>query len=213
LFFLVGDPVVSGFAESLGRPGRNATGVSVVDTELSAKRIELLRLCLPKATRIAYLMNSSNPLAAPMLDEVQTAAQALGVVLIRLNARNTEELQAALQTIRQSKEDAILISPDILFLSHAADVRAAVRKARLPGMFPFREYHGEGVLMSYGPDLKEASHRAATYVDKVLKGAKPGDIPIEQISKYELIIDLRAARAIGMQVPQDLLLRADEIIR
>jgi putative ABC transport system substrate-binding protein len=211
--FLVGDPVRLGFASSLAKPGGNATGVSVVDTELSAKRLELLRLCVPRAARVLYLMNSSNPLASSMLKETEKAAHALGVTLVRLDVRNADELDYALQAILRSREDAILASPDPLFLANIPKINAAVRKVRLPGMFPFREYHGDGVLMSYGPNLKEASRRAATYVHRILKGSKPADLPIEQISTYELVIDLRAARSMGVTVPQDLVMRADEVIR
>lgn len=211
--FLVGDPVRSGFADSLAKPGRNATGVSVVDTDLSAKRLELLRLCVPKATRILYLMNSANPLASSMLKETERAAQTLGMTLVSLDARNADELRVALETVLRSRVDAILASPDPLFMANSTKVTAAVRKARLPGMFPFREYHEDGALMSYGPNLKEVSRRMATYVDRILKGLKPAELPIEQISSYELVIDLRAAKASGITVPQDILLRADEVVR
>jgi putative ABC transport system substrate-binding protein len=213
IVFLVGDPVLLGFADSLARPGGNATGVSIVDTDLSAKRLELLRACVPRATRILYLMNSSNPVAPTMLKETEKAAHTLGVTLVRLDARNTDELESALQAILRSREDAILVSPDPLFQGNIAKIKVAVHKARLPGMFPYREYHGDGALMSYGANLKEASRRAATYVDRILKGARPADLPIEQISAYELVIDLRTARTVGVTVPQDLLLRADEVIR
>jgi putative ABC transport system substrate-binding protein len=117
-------------------------------------------------------MNSSNPLAAPMLKETEKAAHTLGVALVRLDARNADELNSALQVILQSRDDAILASPDPLFLANITKINAAVRKARLPGMFPFREYHGDGALMSYGPNLKEASRRLATYIDRILKGAR-----------------------------------------
>jgi len=211
--FLVGDPVRSGFADSLARPGGNATGVSVVDTDLSAKRLELLRLCVPKARRILYLMNSSNPLAPSMLKETENAAHSLGIALVSLDVRNADELDSALQAILRSREDAFLASPDPLFMANSARVTAAVRKAKLPGMFPFREYHEDGALMSYGPNLKEVSRRMATYVDRILKGAKPAEMPIEQISTYELLIDLRTARTVGVTVPRDLVMRADELIR
>jgi putative ABC transport system substrate-binding protein len=211
--FLVGDPVLLGFADSLARPGGNATGVSLVDRELSAKRLEFLRLCVPGAKRILYLMNSSNPMAAPMLRETERAAQTLGVALVRLDVRNAGELDNALQTVLRSREDGILVSPDPLFYPNSARLTAAVRKARLPGMFPFREYHEHGALMSYGPNFKEVWRRAAAYVDRILKGAKPADLPIDQISTYELVIDLRTAGTVGVTLSQDLLMRADEVIR
>jgi putative ABC transport system substrate-binding protein len=213
IVFVAGDPVGSGFAESLARPGGNATGVSVVDTDLSAKRLEMLRLCLPKAARVLYLMNSSNPLARSMLRETDDAARTLGIALVSLDARNVGDLDSALQAIPQSRADAILASPDPLFLANGAKIAAAARKARLPGMFPFREWHEHGALISYGPNLREVSRRLAIYVDRVLKGVKPADLPIEQISTYELVIDLRTATALGVTVPQDLLMRADDVIR
>ena len=213
IVFVVGDPVRSGFAVSLAKPGGNATGVSIVDTDLSAKRLELLRLCVPKATRVLYLMNSSNPLAPSMLKETEKAAHSLGIALVSLDVRNADELDSALRAILRRREDAILASPDPLFLANNARISGALRKARLPGMFAFREYLKDGALMSYGANLKEVSRQVATYVDRILKGAKPADLPIEQISSYELVIDLRAAKALGVTVPQDVVMRADEVIR
>ena len=213
IVFLSADPVTSGLAQSLAHPGGNATGVSVVLTELTAKRLEFLRLLVPRARRIACLMNSSNPAGVQQLEAAQQAARALGVQLVTLDARNAVELDAALRALQRHAADAVLVTGDILFRVNRSKVTQAVRKARLPATFPFREYHEDGALMSYGPNLREVGRKMAVYVDKILKGAKPADLPIEQMSKYELIIDLRVARELNLNVPQDLLLRADEVMK
>jgi putative ABC transport system substrate-binding protein len=205
--------VASGLANSIARPGRNATGVSGVLTELTAKRLELLRQVVPRARRIAYLTNSSNPTAAPQRESAQKAARTLGVQLVYLDARNVDELTSALGAISRSAANGVLISGDALLHANKARIAQAVRKARLPSVSPYRDYHEEGVLMSYGPSLITVGRKLAVYVDKILKGAKPADLPIEEMSTYELVINLRIAREIGVTVPQSLLLRADEVIR
>ena len=211
--FISGDPIGAGFAASLARPGGNSTGLSLVTVELNPKRLEFLQQVAPGARRIAYLMNSSNPLDAKALREAQQAARALGVQLVKLDARSTSELDVAVRGISRSTADALLASADLSLLSNKAKITQAARKAKLPAMFPWKEYHDEGALMTYGPDLKDAMRRLALYVDKILRGAKPADLPIEQISKYELVIDLHEAHAVGVDVPQALLLRADEVIQ
>jgi putative ABC transport system substrate-binding protein len=209
--FIVGDPVMAGFAESLAKPGGIGTGISMVTTDLDAKRLELLKLFVPKAKRIASLGNPSNPL--PSRARLESAAQSLGVELVRLDARNAMELDAALRAMVRKPVDGVLIAGDVLLLANKAKIAQAVRRGRLPAMFPWAEYHDVDVVASYGPNLAEGMRRAAAYVDKILKGAKPGDIPIEEVSKYQLIIDLRVARAMRLEVPQGLLLRADEVMR
>ena len=213
IVFLSGDPVTSGLAQSLAHPGGNATGVSVVVTELTAKRLEFLRLLAPRARRIACLMNSSNPSGVQQLEAAQQAARTLGVQLVTLDARNAVELDAALRALQRGAADGVLVTGDILFRVNRSKVTQAVRKARLPATFPFREYHEDRALMSYGPNLRDTGRKMAVYVDKILKGAKPADLPIEQMSKYELVVDLRVARELGLDVPQELLLSADEVIK
>lgn len=213
VFAPVGDPVASGFVASLAKPGGNGTGVSIVSTELIAKRLEFLRLVAPRARRIIYLMNSSNPLAALQLEEAHKAARTLAVELVPVDVHSAAEIDRALRTIRPSTADGVLVSGEFLFLENKATIVRSVRRLRLPAMFPLKQYHDDGALMSYGTNLNEVMRHAAVYVDKILKGAKPSELPVEQVSKYELIIDLRVARAMGIQVPQDLLLRADEVIR
>jgi putative ABC transport system substrate-binding protein len=211
--FISGDPVGTGLAASLARPGANGTGVSTLSSELVPKRLELLLQIAPRVRRVILLGNPSSALHAGVLREAQKASQTLSIHIITLNARNADELNAALRGVQRSAGDAFTVSPDFLFLVNKERIAAAVAKAKLPAIFPVRDYHDAGVLMSYGPGAREMGRQAATYVHKILKGAKPADLPIEQISKYELVIDLRVARELGLDVPQDLLLRADEVIR
>ncbi len=213
VFTLVGDPVATGFAASLANPGGHGTGVATLSTALGAKRLELLHQMVPRAGRIVYLMNSSSPISAPQLEEAQKAARTLRVKLVPLDARNAGELDAVLRAIPRSGADGVLVAGELLFLVHKAKVAEAVRKAKLPTTVPSKESLDNGVLMSYGPNVRDTARRLAAYIDKILRGAKPSDLPIEQISKFELIIDLRVARALKLDVPQALLLRADEVIR
>jgi putative tryptophan/tyrosine transport system substrate-binding protein len=213
IVFNAGDPVWSKLGVSLSRPGRNATGVSVLSTELYPKRLEYLHHLALRARRIAFLMNSANPMGTLQLEEVQNAARKLGVQIETFDARNIQELDGALQAMRASKPDAIFVGGDTIFLRAVAKIAEAVRTTKLPAIFPYREYHAPGALMSYGPSMKDVGRRVAGYVDKILKGAKPSGLPIEQVTKYELIINLRQAREIGIEVPPELLLRADEVIR
>lgn len=213
VFASVGDPVVSGFAASLAKPGRNGTGVSVFATELYPKRLELLHQLAPKARRVTYLINSSNPLTPRFLEEMEMAARKLGVRLQTLDARNTRELDAVLHSLDKNPPEAILVGGDLLYLAHKERVAAAVRKSRVPAIFASEGYHEHGALMSYGPSLREAGRLAAVYVDKILKGASPSELPIEQISRYELIVDLRLARELRIDVPRELLVRADKVIQ
>ena len=211
--FLVGDPVGTGLAASLARPGGQSTGVSMLMPEMVSKRVQLLQQVVPGIRRIVFLMNSSNPLNVRMLEEAQRAARTLSVELVTLDARNADEIDAALRAMPRGAADGVVVSPDILFAKHKTKIAQAVRNAKLAAVFPFKEFHDDGALMSYGANVTEAARKLAVYIDRILKGAKPSELPIEQMSKYELIIDLRVARAMGIHVPQDLLLRADEVIR
>jgi len=211
--FLSGDPVAAGFAVSLARPGGNGTGVSVVTLELTQKRMDFLYQVAPNARRFAYLRNPTNPLAGPLLKEAKTAAHTFGIALEILEARNVGELDASLDAIQRSKADGFLVAQDLFLLANKSKICRALRKTRRPAVFPVREYHDEGVLMSYGANLKEAMRHTAGYVDKILKGAKPSELPIEQISSYELVVNFRVAREMGIDMPQSILLRADEVIR
>jgi putative ABC transport system substrate-binding protein len=152
-------------------------------------------------------------MATQLLDKLQNAARSFGLHLETLNARNIPEIDAALQTMRRRAADACLVGGDLLFLAEQARISQAIRDNKLPAVFAYREFHDDGALMSYGPSLKATMHSVAKYVDKILKGAKPADLPIEQISRYQLVINVRVAREMGITVPQELLFRADEVIR
>jgi len=211
--FTSGDPVASGLAKSLHHPGGNGTGVATLTTELIGKCLELLHEVIPKARRIVYLKNSSNPNDARQLEEAETSARKLGVRLVVLDARNATELATVLHTLSRNTADGVLVAGDFLFNTNVATIASAVRKSKLSAIVPWMQKPEGGLLMSYGVNIKEIGRHAAVFVDRILKGAKPADVPIEQISNYELIVDLRAARALGVKVPQELLLRADEVIR
>ena len=211
--FVAGDPVGSGLAESLARPGGQGTGVSMLNRELAGKRIELLRQLVPGARRVDFLINPWNPLDVRMLEETESAARTLGVELTVLRAGSSAELDARLRAISRSSANGLVVSNDLLFLAERAKITQAVRKTRLPAIFPFKEYHQSGALISYGPSALEGTRKAATYVVKILEGAKPADLPIEQISDFELVIDLRVAREQGIKVPEGLLYRANEVVR
>ncbi len=211
--FISGDPVGTGLAKSLAHPGGNATGVSTLSTELMAKRLELLKQVAPHIRRVILLGNPGSQLQAGVLKEARRAGEALHIQIVAVNARNVAEPDAALSRLQHGPSDAFMVASDVLFLGNRAKIAAAVAKARLPGIFPWRDYHDAGVLMSYGSSTKEMGRQVAAYVDRILKGAKPADLPIEQSSKYELVIDLRLARAMGLKVPRSLLARADEVIR
>ena len=213
VFANLGDPVASEFAVSLARPGRNGTGVSIDSTELYPKRVELLHQFAPKARRITYLVNSSNPIAARMLEEVENAARTLGVRLRTLDAHDGRELDSVLKALRKNPPEAILVGGDALYLANKRKVAEFVRKARIPAIFPYADFHEDGALMSYGPNMREAARIAAGYVDKILKGASPSELPIQQISRFELVIDRRLARELGIALPRELLARADRIIK
>lgn len=211
--FVSGDPVNTGLAESLAHPGANATGVSTLSTELIPKRLELLQQVAPHVRRVILLGNPGSTLQAGVLKEARRAGEALHMQIVAVDARNEAELDTALRGLQHRSSNGFMVSSDVLFLGNKAKVAAAVARARLPGIFPWRDYHGAGVLMSYGANIKEMGRQAAVYVDKILRGARPADLPIEQSTKYDFVIDLRVARDLGLKVPQELLLRADEVIR
>ena len=213
IVFMAGDPVATGLVKSLARPGANATGVSVVSPQLTAKRLDLLHQLIPHARRIAFLRNPSNAQVALQWTEAQKAARQFGMRLDTFDARNAAEIDMALRAIQRSSPDAILVASDLGFLMENARIAAAIRKAKIPAVFPWREYHQQGALMSYGPNLNDALHVTASYVVKVLNGARPSDLPVEEISKFDLVIDLRVAHELGIKVPQELQLRANELIR
>ena len=207
------DPVETGFVTSLARPGENLTGLSLSPPELSGKRLELLKEAVPAIAHVAVLANPANPNTVAQLRETQRAAQALQVQLHLVEVHGPHELDQAFATIRGVPGDALLVLLDPLFMSQRARLVELTVTSRLPAMYGFREEVELGALMAYGPSFPDLFRRAATYVDKILKGAKPGDLPVEQPMKYELLLNLKTAKALGLTLPPTLLLLADEVIR
>lgn len=215
VFTGVADAVQSGLVTNLARPTANVTGVTLLSTELISKRLEVLRQLAPRARRVSYLVNRTNRVSAPQVDAVRSSAQALGLELEISDVRDAgdREVEAALHELPRKAVDGLLVGSDAMLLNTGAKIAGAVHTARIPAVFPWREYHDFGVVVSYGPDLREGLHRGAYYVDKLLNGAKPSELPVEQVSKVELILDLRAAKSMGIHVPDTLLYRADKVIR
>lgn len=209
----VGDPVGTGLVASLAHPGRNTTGLTSIAPELEGKRLELLKEALPKVARVAVLWNPANAYQIGSEKEVQAAARALRVSVASLPVRNRAELDNAFAAIPREHADALLVLADRLFLHNRERIVDFVTANRLPGMNAYRELVDAGGLMSFGPSYAVMHRQAATYVDKILKGAKAGDLPIEQPAKFELVINLQTARALGITIPQSVLLRADEVIQ
>ena len=210
----VGDPVGLGLVASLGRPGGNITGLTgTVGPEIAGKLVELLRQTFPKVSRMAVLWHPATPGNALWLREAQIAARVLGVELQELPARSPDDFDSAFAAMTAKRAGALLLAGDVMFLTHRTRLADLAAKSRLPTMCSMREYVEAGGLMSYGPSSRDLFHRAATHVDKILKGAKPADLPVEQPTKFELVINAKTAKALGITIPQSVLLRADEVIR
>jgi ABC-type uncharacterized transport system substrate-binding protein len=207
------DPVGNGFVASLARPGGNVTGLSNLTVETSGKRLELLKEIVPRLSRVAVIETSSDKGNARELRATELAAASLGLRLQYLDVLDPRDMETALQAARQGQADAVLTQSSPVVLRHPAQYASLAAKSRLPVMLPSRELVEAGGLMSYGASVPDLFRRAATYVDKILKGAKPADLPIEQPTKFELVINLKTAKALGLTIPQSLLLRADEVIQ
>jgi putative tryptophan/tyrosine transport system substrate-binding protein len=209
----VGDPIGVGLVASLARPGGNVTGLSAIAPELEGKRLELLREVVPKLSHIAVLWNPDNPFLAASLKETRAAAQELGIKAQLVGVRISEEFPAAFAAIVRERPGALLVLADRIFLHNRARIVDFEAKHRLPGVYPYRELVEAGGLMSFGPSYPGMHRRAAHYVDKILKGSKPADLPVEQPATFGLIINLKAAKALGLTIQPSLLQRADEIIQ
>jgi ABC-type uncharacterized transport system substrate-binding protein len=207
------DPVVSGFVARLARPGGNVTGLSTLAPELSGKQLELLKEIVPKLSRLAVLGTSTNPGTAQSLKEVELAAKAFGVKLQYLDVRGPNDIETAFRTAAKGRADAVLMLRSPVNLAERTQIAEFAIRSRLPVIHPNTEYVAAGGLMTYGPNYPDLFRRAATYVDKILKGAKPADLPIEQPTKFELVINLKAAKQIGLTIPPNVLARADKVIR
>jgi putative tryptophan/tyrosine transport system substrate-binding protein len=207
------DPVGNGFVASLARPGGNITGLSALSPELSGKQLELLKEIIPKLSRVAVLGTSTIPGSTQVLRETEAAAGVFGVQLQYLEVRGPTDIEMAFRAASKEHAHAVLVLPNPVTLSHRTKVVDLAVKTRLPAMYPQSEYVEEGGLMTYGPSINDLFRRAATYVDKILKGAKPADLPVEQPTKFELIINLKAAKQIGLTIPPNVLVRADKVIK
>ncbi len=216
VFNPIADAVGEGFVASLARPGGNVTGLTQAAPELSGKRLELLKETVPGMTRVGLLSHPGVPSEAAvksMLVQTEAAARALRVQLKYLQAHGPNDFARALAAMSRERVDGLILLPSPMFLSERRHIVDLAAKNRLPAMFFFREFAEAGGLMSYGPNFPELWRSAAAYVDKILKGAKPADLPVEQPTKFELVINLKTAKALGLTIPQSLLLRADELIQ
>ncbi|MBI2153864.1 MAG: ABC transporter substrate-binding protein [Candidatus Rokubacteria bacterium] len=209
----VGDPVGTGIVASLGRPGGNITGLTSISPELDGKRLELLREVVPKLSHIAVLWNAASPLQVVAERETRAAAQVLGMKVLSLGVRTAEEIESAFAAILKEQPGALLVLADRLFLHHRTRIMDFATQNRLPGVHAYRELVQVGGLMSFGPSYAGMHRRAATYVDKILKGAKPADLPVEAPTTFELVLNLKAAKALGLTIPQSVLLRATEVLQ
>jgi putative ABC transport system substrate-binding protein len=207
------DPVGSGFVASLARPGGNITGLSILSPEISGKRLELLKEIVPKLSRVAVLGNSTEPGNAQVLRETELAAGAFGVQLKYLDLLARQDIESAFQAASKGRADAILVLANPVTISQRTQIAELAVKNRLPAIYPWPEFVADGGLMTYSVSITDLFRRAATYVDKILKGTKPADLPVEQPTKFELIINLKAAKQIGLTIPQSVLYRADKVIK
>jgi putative ABC transport system substrate-binding protein len=206
------DPVATGFAVTLARPGGNITGLSLMAPDLVGKQLEILKELVPRTSRVAILGNPVNSGTASQLRRAQDAARVLGLRLITVDARTPAEIDGAFAAMTREHAGALIVLVDRVFLDQRARIAALATKSRLPAMYAMADHVEAGGLMIYGPSVSERYRRAAVYVDKLLRGAKPADLPIEQPTRFELVINVSAARALGLTVPPSLLLRADKVV-
>jgi putative tryptophan/tyrosine transport system substrate-binding protein len=211
VFATASDPVGSGLVANLARPGGNVTGLSNQTGDLAAKRVELLREVVPRLSRLATLANMDNPAAVDEMRQAQAAARVLGLTVQTLEIRRAEDIARVFEGLKRGA-DALYVAPDGLVNANRIRINTLALGAGVPTMHAFREYVESAGLMSYGPNLPDAFRRAAELVDKILRGAKPADIPVEQPTKFDLVINLTTAKALGLDVPPTLLARADEVI-
>ena len=209
----VSDPVASGLVESLGRPGGNVTGTAAAVSGVVGKQLELLRVLIPRIARIAMLWNPANvTFQQQQLKEAKDAAASLSLQFYLAEARSEDELEPAFRAIAEEKPPALLVLADPIYVTHARRIAELALKHRLPTVSGNRRIAEQGVLMTYGPSFHDAYLRAAGYVDRILKGARPADLPVERMSKFELILNAATARALGVTLPRELVLRADKVI-
>ncbi len=210
---VVVDPVRTGFVANLARPEGNLTGLSTMAPELVGKQLEMLKEIVPRVSRVGLLWNPANAGNAPQLREGEVAARALGVRLQPLEARDSKEIDSAFAAMTRGRAGAVIVLVDVVLIDHRTRIADLAAKRRLPAVYGLREHAEAGGLMAYGPNIADMFRRAATYVDKILKGAKPADLPVEQPTRFELVINMKAAKALGITIPQSILIRADQVIQ
>jgi putative ABC transport system substrate-binding protein len=208
----IGDPVATGLSGSLARPGGNITGSAQFTPEVGAKRVEFLKEAVPRVTRVAALINPANAGSPLQVQAMHATADALKIELKVLQAQNPSEIRQALSTIKQGRTDAVVVSTDTLFRANDIEIAGFAIKERLPSSGP-KEFAAAGGLIGYGADAVDLYRHAAYFVDRILKGAKPDDLPIERATKLDLVINLKTAKALGITIPQSLLVRADDVIQ
>jgi len=212
VFISAADPVRAGLVASLNRPGGNVTGISLIGSTLEAKRLEMLHRLLPSAASIGALVNPNYPDTQFELSELQKGAQAIGLKIHVANARREEELPTAFVSFSDAHVGALLVATDVFLLGQREQIVALAARHKLPAMYGFREIAKSGGLMSYGPNLPDAYHNAGLYIARILKGEKPADLPVLQPTKFEFVINLKVAKALGLEIPPNVLALADEVI-
>jgi putative ABC transport system substrate-binding protein len=212
LFVTAIDPVGAGIAESLARPGGNVTGLAMMSPELSAKRLELLKEALPHLSHVAVLLNAANPGNLLTLRHTEEAARRLAIAIRRYEVRTPDDIASSLTEIGAERPDALLVLADAMTFARRKELAEFALAAHLPSSFESREMAVAGGLFAYGPNYIQQFHRAAFYADKLLKGAKPADLPFDQETKFELVVNMKTARMLGLKLPQSILLRADEVL-
>jgi putative ABC transport system substrate-binding protein len=207
-----GDPVGTGLVTNLARPGGNVTGLTDLAADVVTKRLELIKEVIPSATRFAVLLNPDNPISLPQLRLTQEAAPVLGVNILSIEARRLDDIERAFVTMRAKHVTALLLIADGLFGSNRKRIVELSAKSRLPAIYWRREFVEDGGLMAYGTSISDLYRRASVYVDRILKGAKPADLPVEQPTKFEFVINLKTAKSLDLTIPPSVLLRADQVI-
>ena len=210
---LAADPVGSGLVASLAHPGGNVTGLSMMMAELGAKRLQLLKEAIPRVARVAVLWSPDTPFHTKAVEDLKAVAPSLAIELSFVSARTPEEFGPAFSAVSRAHAQALYVLDTPLFFTHRTMLLELASKARLPAIYSYSRWADAGGLMSYGANLGELWHRSAAYVDKILKGANPGDLPIEQPTKFEFVVNLKTAKVLGITIPESILLQADEVIR
>ncbi len=208
-----GDPVGLGLVPSLARPGGNVTGVSLMSADLAAKRLQLLKEAVPRMVRVGVLFNPSEPPSGPEMEETRAAAAVLGLTLQPLEARDAGDLERLFATASHERANGLITFAHTFAFSHRSRIAGLAAKHRLPAMYGWPEFVEAGGLMAYGPRLSDVLRRAAAYVDKILKGAKPADLPVEQPTRFELVVNMKTAKSLGLTIPPSILVRADQVIQ